>query len=414
MSKIKIFHSFKGVLFLSFFAYIFAYFSRLNITAALPSITSSLNLTSMQTGIITGAFFWVYACGQLINGFLGDKLRPHLMLTTGLVGTAVCNFLFQLQTSFLPLAIIWAVNGYFQSMMWGPIIRSLTNWSNAKQMVTASFAMSVSCIVGQAFATSFTSFLSSRADWRLCFLIPAVAALIYGVFMFFSFKGAPDENDFVEPDLTPQPVNTHPTAKTPFLRFVLLANIPFLVFIAVMQGIIKDGFSVWFPTILEDTGLIPVTSIWIVLLMLPVINFIAVSITNLIKKKRGVADYPILLVLYTLAAVIALLLVLFSGNALPFTVIILLFSVAVSAIGPILTSYIPFSFAKYGRSSTGAGMIDFAIYLGSALQSLVVGAIPGVGMAKWQNVVTFWLAATALAAVCTVVMVIVTKKRKAE
>ena len=57
-------------------------------------------------------------------------------------------------------------------------------------------------------------------------------------------------------------------------------------------------------------------------------------------------------------------------------------------------------------------MIDFAIYLGSALQSLVIGAIPGEGMAKWQNVVVFWLISTAAATVCAVFLVFSSKLRK--
>lgn len=412
--KIKIFRSFRGVLFLSFFAYIFAYFSRLNINATIPAIQASLALTDMQIGIITSSFFWVYAFGQLINGFLGDKVPPHLMISTGLIGTAVCNFLFQIQTALLPLAIIWALNGYFQSMLWGPIIRSLTNWSEPRQMVTASFTMSVSCIVGQAFATSFTSFLSARADWRLCFLIPAAAALIYGIFILFSFRGKPDENDYVYDSTALQADDKlkQPLQKTPFLKFLVLANIPFLLIIAVMQGIIKDGFSVWFPTILKDTGLIPADSIWIILLLLPVVNFIAVSITNLIKKKYGIDNYPILLSLYTTASVISLLVVCLSGSTITFTLLMLIFSIIVSAIGPVLTSYIPFTFAKYNWVSLGAGMIDFAIYLGSALQSLVIGAIPGEGMAKWQNVVVFWLISTAAATVCAVFLVFSSKLRK--
>ena len=412
--KIKIFRSFGGVLFLSFFAYIFAYFSRLNINATIPAMQASLSLTDMQIGIITSSFFWVYAFGQLINGFLGDRLQPHLMISTGLIGTAICNFLFQIQTQLLPLAIIWALNGYFQSMLWGPILRSLTNWSEPKQMVTASFTMSVSCIIGQAFATSFTSFLSARADWRLCFIIPAIAALIYGIFIMVSFKGKPDESDFVYDSTALKESDTkkQEAQKTPFLKFVLLANIPILIIIAVMQGIIKGGFSVWFPKILSDTGLIPDNSIWIILLLLPVVNFIAVGITNFVKKKYGTDNYPILFTLYTVASVVSLLLVLISGSTLTFTLLMLIFSIIVNAIGPVLTSYIPFTFAKYKWVSLGAGMIDFAIYLGSALQSLVVGAISGEGMAKWQNVAVFWLISTAAATVCAVFLLISYKMHK--
>ena len=172
---------------LSFIAYSTAYLCRLNINPALPGIQQELGLADSQLGAITGAFFWVYALGQLFNGWLGCRVPARFMVGTGLLGSAACNFAFQLIGNAGAMMIIWGVNGIFQSMLWGPLMKSISNWCEPHKLPTASFVMAVSCIVGNALANGFSGFMSVRVSWQVCFLVPAVVAALVGVLMLVSY-----------------------------------------------------------------------------------------------------------------------------------------------------------------------------------------------------------------------------------
>lgn len=128
---------------LSYFAYASIYIARLNLTIASPVMQEQRLLTSTQVGAMGGAFFLCYSAGQLLNGFLGDLFPPRKMVTIGLLLTALGNILI----GFLPPAgvilVLWGINGFAQSMLWGPLLRALAaRFPGEKQAETASCLVS--------------------------------------------------------------------------------------------------------------------------------------------------------------------------------------------------------------------------------------------------------------------------------
>ena len=85
------------VAFLCFFAYLSAYLTRLNISIALPDITEHLGYSDISAvSFIPGTFFWCYALGQLVSGWVGDRVSPKYMIGIGLAGSSLFNILFSL------------------------------------------------------------------------------------------------------------------------------------------------------------------------------------------------------------------------------------------------------------------------------------------------------------------------------
>src|SRR5688500_8004973 len=97
------------------------YFGRVNIASALPAIESEFGWTSEQTGLLVGAMLWTYALGQLVHGWLGQRLNARKLVMVGLVGSSVINVLMAsiAGRDALPFMImVWLINGIFQSMGW--------------------------------------------------------------------------------------------------------------------------------------------------------------------------------------------------------------------------------------------------------------------------------------------------------
>lgn len=173
---------------LSYFAYACTYIARLNLTIASPVMQEQRILTSSQVGAMGGAFFLCYSVGQLLNGFLGDLFPPRRMVTTGLLLTALGNILI----GFLPPAgvvlVLWGINGFAQSMLWGPLLRALAaRFPGNKQAEIASCLVSsvgVGSVLGILIATAAISF----QDVRFAFLLPGLIAALAGGAVFFFFR----------------------------------------------------------------------------------------------------------------------------------------------------------------------------------------------------------------------------------
>ena len=64
--------------------YFTSYISRLNFSAVMAEIIKEDVLTKTQAGVIGTALFISYGVGQLISGWLGDKIKPHFIIFIGI------------------------------------------------------------------------------------------------------------------------------------------------------------------------------------------------------------------------------------------------------------------------------------------------------------------------------------------
>ena len=99
-------------------AYSCAYLNRLHISIAIPSMRD-IGINNDEAGIITMSFFWTYAIGQLISGWLGDRIPPKYMIGVGLGMSSVCCFILSfmstgVERSFSVNALGTYYEGYFK------------------------------------------------------------------------------------------------------------------------------------------------------------------------------------------------------------------------------------------------------------------------------------------------------------
>lgn len=128
----------RSTIFVLWFTYVLFYLGRVNLAVALPLIESEFGWSTITTGLVSSSFFWVYALGQLINGSLGDRLSTRYFIFFGLLGTALMNFLFGFSKTLTIMALIWGINGIFQSTGWGPIVKTATRWISDEERHTVS------------------------------------------------------------------------------------------------------------------------------------------------------------------------------------------------------------------------------------------------------------------------------------
>ena len=102
-----------------------------------PIIDAGL-LNATQLGIIGACLYWTYAVGKLVNGFLADSSNIKRFMATGLILSVAANFLMGIlgvaavnagissSIIFIVFAIMWAINGWAQSMGVPPSVVALS------------------------------------------------------------------------------------------------------------------------------------------------------------------------------------------------------------------------------------------------------------------------------------------------
>ncbi len=349
--------------------YTAAYFNRLNLSAALGSIISTLHISIAKAGLLQTAFAVVYAAGQLINGTLVDRINPVRHMLIGLSGSAVCNFLMGISVSY---PVIWGLcllNGAFQSMLWTPIVRLIAlHFNQQKAREKANIFLFMALVFGHMGAWAISGYLSGITSWRFSFIVPAFIAIPA------LFVGSALLKNMVQiPKVIKQKAVT---AKASGSAFKVFSSTGFflVLFSSVLFGFIRDGIVTWSPNILRSFSRGNSFSSTTFSLLIPLINAFGMFVGYVFQQRKRQNNHQMIAKMLLCSSCFCFPL-LFANGMLPAAMLMGACCACMNGASPILTTLIPMEYDKVGYIGLAAGLIDCFIYIGSALAGVLAGSI---------------------------------------
>ena len=97
-----------------------------------------------------------------------------------------------LVNSFVPLAVLWGINGWFQSYGAGPSIVSLNQWFSNKQRGTLYGVWFTSHNLGSSFAYFAIAWIVSAYSWSMGFISAGIISLVGTVFIYLGMSDRPE------------------------------------------------------------------------------------------------------------------------------------------------------------------------------------------------------------------------------
>jgi len=178
--------------------YLFYYFCKYNLGVATPEIQKEFGFSSELWGLITTTVFaLVYAGGQFVNGFLGDRYGPKRIMLIGGLGGVVVSVFFGWSNGLVFFTIFWLLNAYFSSCGWAPGSRILFNWFPEKRWGTWMGVYNALCYSGGAIVTIVAGFaIHYWGTWRAAFFVPAAFLFVMTVIFWILGKSSPRDAGF--------------------------------------------------------------------------------------------------------------------------------------------------------------------------------------------------------------------------
>jgi len=176
-----------GLIYMAYMSFLLV---RKNYGFWLPSVLSELGAGKGEAGLLGSTFEIVYGSCALLNGVIIDLVSPKLLLTYGLLLSALVNIGIG-STSSLPLMVIlWGGNGFIQSFGWPSVTNVFLSWFPDPASRGAWYSLLSTCQnAGAALVPLLVSFFVSRYSWRAALYAPAavctvaaatLGALLYG------------------------------------------------------------------------------------------------------------------------------------------------------------------------------------------------------------------------------------------
>lgn len=391
----------KKLIYLCSLAYFVSYLTRINFAAVIAAIISDGYIEKAAAGAVTTVGFITYGVGQLISGKLGDRYDPKKLMTLGFVTTAVMNLLIPFIKGAVPMCIVWGINGLAQSLMWPPMLKIMKTAMNEDDFNKGC----VQTNLGSTIATIFIYLLSPAVisvwSWKAVFFITALCGVIMAI-TWFTVLTKIERSADIKYVLKKDSVKKK-SKHTPAMPIVLLIFTLAAIF---FQGILRDGVTTWLPTyIYESFGLSSEKSI-LTSAVIPIFSYISLQICSKFYSKTGKNPFKCGLIIFTVGAAAALLLVIFGRHSVILTAVMCALIVGcMHGVNLVLISFIPGIYGNNENVSELSGTLNFMTYVGSAASAYGFALLSD--SFGWNGTIVSWvmiaLLGTAAVGVCKII-----------
>jgi MFS family permease len=155
------------------------YVDRGNLATAAPLIKDELRLDSTQIGLLISAFFWSYTPGQVISGWLAEKINPYRTLALGLGLWSLATIGSGLVSGFIALFILRVALGLGESAAFPCSAKLLAQHLPTARLGAANGLIGVGLALGPAFGTFAGGLMMAKTGWRPVFLLFGLVSLAW-------------------------------------------------------------------------------------------------------------------------------------------------------------------------------------------------------------------------------------------
>lgn len=362
-----------GMCSISYFA---VYIAR-NMLSSTSTQMEELGVFSLsQLGTLSSVYFITYACGQLINGWIGDRIKAKYMISFGLILAGLCNAFFSLFAD-VPLAayICYAISGLFLSMIYGPMTKVVAENTEPIYATRCSLGYTFASFIG----TPSAGVIAMAVTWYAAFYLTAASLILMGIVAMLSFTILEQKG------IITYRKHVKPTEKVGSIKILLERQILKFTVISIVTGVVRTAVVFWLPTYLaQHLNFSSKTATLIYTVSTFIISFTTFIAVLSFKYNLD----RCLLIFFSAASILFLLVLLIPNPAVNIILLVLAIMASNSVASMMWCRYCP-SLRDTGMVSTATGYLDFISYMSAAASSSIfANAVDNIG---WSGLILVWV-----------------------
>ncbi len=392
-----------------FFLFMFMMYSTVYMTknmfsSALAFIVEEGFMTKSQTGLITAAYWFVYAPFQVVGGIAADKYSPYKLIMIGLFGSVVANTIIYFNQNYYVMMTAWIFFAIIQFGVWPGVFKIISTHLAPRTRPTAVFWMLFSTSMGLGMSMLVASFVS---NWRHNFLISVISTLIMIVIYFF-FNAYIEKKMVVEEieyNKNEESNKSKETKKAPMLPLMLTSGFSILMITCLFRNSIDNAIKLMTPVMLmESYNNLPAAISTRLSTVLIVFSLLGILIAGVVQRKVTKNEPKAQLIFY-IAALLPLIVTCFLGRIHYIWILsaLAIANMLIHGASPFCQSFVALHFEKYGRIATASGILNATASAGNILASYVFAKMAEI--IPWSGVVISWLASIAFCGVLCMIVI---------
>lgn len=396
----------KRITLLAIMVYFSSYITRINYGAIISEFISTESVAKTSAAIITTAAFITYGAGQIISGILGDRFDPKKLIFYGSLVTVAMNTVMSfIAPNIMLMSVCWGINGFAQAFMWPPLVRILMQSLKPEDYDKSVIKVAYGSSGGTIAVYLISPFIIKWLNYKYVFRFSALLSLILTAVWFFTSKKIILWNHTEKVKKSEQG-DIRKSSTEAFVYRLLV----FIVLSIIIQGMLRDGISTWFPNYISEVFDVPNTKSILIAVVLPVFHLGCSLLTYRILKMFKGNVFVCLTAFFVLISVLTVSLKLCgSGFVVVSVLLFALINGFAHSINVLQTEFMPKLFSFTGKISTYAGILNACTYVGSAVSTYAFAFI--TNKYGWNATLISWIAFAASGALLTLVCTMVSKTK---
>ena len=383
----------KRIAYLLAVVYFTSYCMRVNLAVMLVKICSEMQVEKSALAIVITGLTVAYGTGQVISGFLGDRIKPQHIIPAGLALAVLCNVGIFFTSTIPAMTVIWSINGFAHALLWPPIVRLMSTHLSAEDYSFAAVRVNQGSSIATIALYLFCPLLLGFMEWRTIMLLCAAWGAIMVVLWFLLYPRV-----FTKKDVPTKKINASapiPEQKAVPVPLYIFGAIALIMPGIMMQGMLRDGVTNWMPSFLLETfGLSEENSI-VSTVILAVFTMISYSAFSILQKRFFKNEVACAATIFGGSAIVCGILFLVNSLAptvalVPSLILMALTVAAMHGVNLMLISIVPRRFVVFGKVSTYSGILNASTYVGAAFSTYGFAALAEAF--DWNFTILTWVA----------------------
>ena len=363
-------------IFVCWLVYTCSYIGKLGYNANITQIESAFGISHAESGSVGTIFFFAYGAGQIINGIFCKRYNLKYTVFFSLLVSSVCNFVLPFLNKFAYFKYLWLINGASLSFLWAMLARFLSEYLDEKYVSKAVVVMGTTVACGTFAVYGLSALFVKLSAYKTIFFVAAAILPIVAFIWFFMCSALKKSGGGLQKAETggeeTDAANLRESGKSANKSFITIFII--LGVFAIITNLIKDGITVWVPTILKETYVMPDYLGILLTLFLPLVSVFGTAVAVFIGKyiKSFVSLCGVLFLVSALA--IGAEIIFGEVSAVIMIICLCVVSLVMSGSNNVITSMAPLT-VKTSNAGMLAGIMNGCSYIGSTISSYGLGTI---------------------------------------
>ena len=349
------------------FTYLINYYIRKLLPVLSRDMIDGGTFDEIVYGLISSTYMITYAAGQLVNGIIGDYVKPKYMVSLGLVLASGGLSLFTFTSSHLLAIVGFGIVGFGLSMMRGPLVKVISENMDVKYARLSCTFLSFVSFAGPLLVGLVALFL----DWHGVFVFSAIFTLVLSVLVFLTLTLF-EKRGMIRPVELSKDKSTR--QKGDFFRVFKLKNFVIYIFIGMIIETLAISLDQWLTIFFSEHLLLSDDVSKIVYYVISVLRALCPFISLLFFKLFRGQDLRLIRAAYVATAALFLTLLFAPGSYLGAGLLALALMCASIASSTMWSIYIP-SLGKSGKVSSVNGILDSFGYAGASVMNMAFALI---------------------------------------